>query len=150
MSSQLPPNPNVATFNSNYWNTTSTSLTQAEADTLYVKFPVSQPQAETFLGDVAVNGTLTFNEGFGTNFSVSETCGTRDLSGQSQKLKAPGLTATMVPVVAACWSRSRVICGLMMPPAVFSSILSGFTNTLNSVGCIPDRFIAYISIANID
>ena len=34
MSSQLPPNPNVSTFNSDYWNTTSTSLTQAEADTL--------------------------------------------------------------------------------------------------------------------
>ena len=68
MSSQLPPNPNVSTFNSDYWNTTSTSLTQGEADTLYVKFPVSQPQTETFLGDVAVNGTLTFNEGFGTNF----------------------------------------------------------------------------------
>ena len=80
MSTQLPPNPNVSTFNPDYWNTTSTSLTQAEAGFLYVKFPVSQPQTETFLGDVAINGILTFDEGFGTILSVSETCETRDLT----------------------------------------------------------------------
>ena len=40
------------------------------------------------------NGTLTFNEGFGTNFFVSETCGTRDLTVSNTFETSGGTTAT--------------------------------------------------------
>jgi hypothetical protein len=60
MSVNLPPNPNVATFNNLYWIFNTTQLTQAEADLLYLKFPVAQG-AEN-LQTTNVNGIMTCND----------------------------------------------------------------------------------------
>jgi hypothetical protein len=62
MSSQLPPNPNVPVFNNDYWINDPNTLTEAEADLLYLKFPVSQPQEETISGNIVVQGLATFND----------------------------------------------------------------------------------------
>jgi len=61
MTSQIPPNPNVSTFNNEYWTTADQALTQNEADLLYLKFPVSQSQSETFVGQVKVNAGIDMN-----------------------------------------------------------------------------------------
>jgi hypothetical protein len=42
MSSQLPPDPNVSTFNNLYWITGDTALTKSQADKLYLKYPNAQ------------------------------------------------------------------------------------------------------------
>jgi hypothetical protein len=62
MSSQIPPNPNVPVFNNDYWINDPNTLTEAEADLLYLKFPVSQPQEETISGNIVVQGLATFND----------------------------------------------------------------------------------------
>ena len=63
MSSQLPPNPNLSTFNNQYWISADQTLTQSEADLLYLKFPVSQSQSESFIG------APVFQQGFTSNSS---------------------------------------------------------------------------------
>jgi hypothetical protein len=62
MASQNPPDPNVNVFNNAYWTPIENPLTQAEADLLYLKFPVSQPQQETISGAMVVQGIATFND----------------------------------------------------------------------------------------
>jgi hypothetical protein len=62
MASQPPPNPNVNTFNNSYWSST-TPLTQAEADLLYLQYPISQNVSETF------RATAIFNQGLNLNNS---------------------------------------------------------------------------------
>ena len=47
MSVNSPPNPNISTFNNEYWVTSNVTLTQADADLRYLKFPVAQG-TETF------------------------------------------------------------------------------------------------------
>ena len=85
MSVNLPPNPNVATFNNSYWIFNTTQLTQAEADLLYLKYPVAQG-AEN-LQTTNVNGIMTCNDDVNfadganittfnqtlTNFSITST-----------------------------------------------------------------------------
>jgi hypothetical protein len=60
MSSRLPPNPNVSTFNPAYWFNPENALTATEADLLYLKFPVSQSATENFVGPVVFNSSATF------------------------------------------------------------------------------------------
>jgi hypothetical protein len=60
MSSQLPPNPNVSTFNPAYWFNPENALTATEADLLYLKFPVSQSATENFVGPAVFNSSATF------------------------------------------------------------------------------------------
>lgn len=60
MSSQLPPNPNVSTFNPAYWFNPENALTATEADLLYLKFPVSQAATENFVGPAVFNSSATF------------------------------------------------------------------------------------------
>jgi len=67
MTSQLPPNPNVSTFNNSYWINQDDPLSQAEADKLYLKFPISQSQPETFLGKAVFNQGLDLNNSNITN-----------------------------------------------------------------------------------
>jgi hypothetical protein len=60
MSVNPPPNPNVATFNNLYWLTFDAGadgLTEAEADLLYLKFPVAQGTED--LQAIAINGVTT-------------------------------------------------------------------------------------------
>ena len=61
MATASPPNPNVNEFNITYWGSSSSNqgLTVEQADLLYLKFPVSQSQTETILGDMDVLGLLS-------------------------------------------------------------------------------------------
>jgi hypothetical protein len=63
MSVNPPPNPNVATFNNLYWLTFDAEgdgLTEAEADLLYLKFPVAQGTED--LAAININGITTAND----------------------------------------------------------------------------------------
>jgi hypothetical protein len=63
MSVNIPPNPNVATFNNLYWinfDIGSDGLTEAEADLLYLKFPVAQGTED--LQAITINGLTTAND----------------------------------------------------------------------------------------
>lgn len=59
MSVNIPPNPNVSTFNNLYWITGDTPITENIANKKYLKFPVAQGN-ETLQG-ISVNGIATFN-----------------------------------------------------------------------------------------
>lgn len=67
MSVNTPPNPNVSTFNNLYWITDLEPLTTAEANKLYLKFPVAQGTEN--LQAINVNGTANFN----SNVNVANT-----------------------------------------------------------------------------
>jgi len=65
MSTNIPPNPNVDTFNTLYWKTGTGQLTIEEADLRYLKFPVAQGTEN--LQTTNINGVLTANAGVKTN-----------------------------------------------------------------------------------
>jgi hypothetical protein len=59
MSVISPPEPNLDTFNNTYWTTDDIPLTQAEANKLYLKYPIAQ--GTQTLQAVNINGTTTIN-----------------------------------------------------------------------------------------
>jgi hypothetical protein len=59
MSVNIPPNPNVSTFNNLYWTQADDALTTGEADLRYLKFPIAQGTEN--LAAINVNGVATFN-----------------------------------------------------------------------------------------
>ena len=59
MSASNPPDPNVNTFNNEYWTAGDTTLTQEEADRRYLRFPIAQGTEN--LAAINVNGNATFN-----------------------------------------------------------------------------------------
>jgi len=65
MSVNIPPDPNVSTFNNLYWIQGDNALTTAEGDLRYLKFPVAQGtenlQATNVNGVLTANSTATFN-----------------------------------------------------------------------------------------
>ena len=65
MTSTYPPNPNFfdngLNYNSNFFSQPSSSLSQATADTLYLKYPISQTGTETFSGAIVANNGITSN-----------------------------------------------------------------------------------------
>ena len=65
MSVNAPPNPNISTFNNEYWNTFDAPLTQAEADLRYLKFPIAQGtenlQAVNISGAITSTGANTWS-----------------------------------------------------------------------------------------
>jgi hypothetical protein len=71
MSTNIPPNPNVDTFNTLYWKTGTGTLTIEEADLRYLKFPVAQGTEN--LQTTNVNGVLTANAGVKTNIIEAKT-----------------------------------------------------------------------------
>ena len=58
MSVNVPPNPNVSTFNNDYWIHMDTALTTADADLRYLRWNVAQGD-ETLQG-ISVNGNANF------------------------------------------------------------------------------------------
>jgi hypothetical protein len=60
MSVISPPEPNLDTFNNTYWTTDDIPLTQAEANKLYLKYPIAQ--GTQTLQAVNINGITTINE----------------------------------------------------------------------------------------
>ena len=58
MSVNVPPNPNVSTFNNSYWIHMDTALTTADADLRYLKWNIAQGD-ETLQG-ISVNGNANF------------------------------------------------------------------------------------------
>jgi hypothetical protein len=65
MSVNPPPNPNVNTFNNEYWISGDNALTQSEADLRYLKWPVAQGTEN--LQAVNVNGAADFNSTINLN-----------------------------------------------------------------------------------
>jgi hypothetical protein len=65
MSVNIPPDPNVSTFNNLYWISRNNSLTTADGDLRYLKFPIAQGtenlQATNIQGVLTCNSTSTFN-----------------------------------------------------------------------------------------
>jgi hypothetical protein len=59
MSVNIPPNPNVSTFNNLYWITSDVALTEEIANKRYLRFPVAQGTEN--LQTTNVNGLLTCN-----------------------------------------------------------------------------------------
>ena len=107
MSVNIPPNPNVSTFNNLYWIQGDNSLTTAEGDLRYLKFPVAQGTEN--LQTTNVNGVLTANSG--VNFtSVNPPT-------SSQVIPASNDSSTKIPTTA--W--------------VQSAITGGSSNTLTDV-----------------
>ena len=82
MSTNTPPNPNVDTFNTLYWKTSTGILTIEDADLRYLKFPVAQGTEN--LQTTNVNGVLTANAGVKTN--IIEAIGTIIDIGKSRLL----------------------------------------------------------------
>ena len=60
MSVNIPPDPNVNTFNNLYWIQGDVPLTTAEGDLRYLKFPVAQGTEN--LQAINVNGIANFND----------------------------------------------------------------------------------------
>jgi hypothetical protein len=79
MSVNIPPNPNVSTFNNLYWITDDTPLTESIANKLYLKFPVAQGtenlQTTNVQGTLTCNSTAIFNDPTTFNDDVSITTG---------------------------------------------------------------------------
>jgi hypothetical protein len=79
MSVNIPPNPNVSTFNNLYWIGEADAFTTAEGDLRYLKFPVAQGTEN--LQATNVNGVLTANDDIsvadGVNISTINQTGTR-------------------------------------------------------------------------
>ena len=82
MSTNIPPNPNVDTFNTLYWKTGNGQLTIEEADLRYLKWPIAQGTEN--LQTTNVNGVLTANAGIKTN--IIEAIGTTIDIGKSRLL----------------------------------------------------------------
>lgn len=59
MTSTNPPDPNVNTFNNEYWSVGETTLTQEQADKRYLRFPIAQGTEN--LAAINVNGNANFN-----------------------------------------------------------------------------------------
>lgn len=83
MSTNIPPNPNVDTFNTLYWKTGNGQLTIEEADLRYLKWPIAQGTEN--LQTTNVNGLLTANAGIKTNIIEAATGTTIDI-GKSRLL----------------------------------------------------------------
>jgi len=123
MSVNIPPNPNVSTFNNLYWIQGDNSLTTAEGDLRYLKFPVAQGTEN--LQTTNVNGVLTANSG--VNFtSVNPPT-------SSQVIPASNDSSTNIPTTA--W--------------VQSAITAGSSNTLTEVLTAGDN-AGNLSITNLN
>ena len=61
MSVNIPPNPNVSTFNNLYWIQADDALTTGEADLRYLKFPIAQGTES--LKAINVTGAASFTGG---------------------------------------------------------------------------------------
>ena len=96
MSVNIPPEPNVNTFNNLYWIQGDVPLTTAEGDLRYLKFPVAQGTEN--LQAINVNGVLTANSG--VNFtSVNPPT-------SSQVIPASNDSSTKIPTTA--WVQSAI------------------------------------------
>lgn len=74
MSVNPQPNPNLDTFNNLYWLGGETALTQAEADTRYLRWPVAQGTEN--LQTTNINGLLTAAAGLSMNGTTINNVGT--------------------------------------------------------------------------
>lgn len=139
MSVNPPPNPNISTFNNDYWVTSNVTLTQADADLRYLKYPIAQG-TETFsslttntpiLGDniktvpniswvqTAINALLGLNNSWtGTN-SFSNTTSGSLTSSAIQPLEIDN--TTKIPTTA--WVQSSI--------RNFKNITMGDTTIIN-------------------
>jgi microcystin-dependent protein len=118
MSVNIPPNPNVSTFNNLYWIQGDNSLTTAEGDLRYLKFPVAQGTEN--LQTTNVNGVLTANSG--VNFtSVNPPT-------SSQVIPASNDSSTKIPTTA--WVQSAITGGS-------SNSLTDVLIVGNSAGLLP-------------
>jgi hypothetical protein len=79
MSVNIPPEPNVSTFNNLYWLQQDRPLTASEADLRYLKFPVAQGTEN--LQTINVNGVATFN----SNTIINDE--TLDIDGASGQIR---------------------------------------------------------------
>jgi hypothetical protein len=61
MTTNSPPSPNVNTFNNSYWTSSSDTITQAQADLRYLKYPIAQ--GDETLKNIKVQGNTTTTNG---------------------------------------------------------------------------------------
>jgi hypothetical protein len=121
MSVNIPPNPDVSTFNNLYWISADDALSQAEADLRYLKFPVAQGTEN--LSSINVNGIATFN-----NTALPTSLGT---------LPAPNTISTQIPTMD--WVQQAITTGgstILSNNNTFSGT-NDFTNVLTSTGSVP-------------